>query len=647
MYKQLADTLIEFIKREITGTILDPSTLKKKHISREIEDIINKFLTDDIIRKQKIRNGITEYRYTYSPNAPDDPSLKNQLQACLTTHIQYINTELNRYCESILNRYQELRNEVNHSRSEVSNAKEGYRLSLLQARNVIDLKAREIITTPNKYRESFLKIPEIRRLKNSDIEILWDEYIAKWNSHQHEINHQSRDRKLNAARELINKKATSISQEPSRYHSSFMNLQPIRLLDDDDKQLIWNEYVTKWNEHQSIPKPRLFNTYIDKLRDFISRNHDRELTFDEFKTQAPSGWERTSTPIEKWYEKYHDLFYKHPGTFTEINNQLAPKFIAFKSPSKIKSLKSTYPQLNPIEPSSSSYFPLKDNKKYQLHKVSPKDTYIIDLVFSGKLCYLFAINVNTRYLFVELMNEILFSDNEEDNTSKISKTNVKTTDTFIHTLQKLIDRGMNVKHLQADGEKAFGANKSLEFYKSMNITFASVPRMRLNVSPSFMKPIIPKNQWNKSAPMHSSLGILDRVVRTIRDMAYNMKVGIITPGIMKVLVNQYNNAPHNTLSKYVGMDISPQMVQDDSELEDYIIRQIHKENYNIMNQPGFKLPNGTSVKIYNENDSMMKRRSIIQPGKYHIVDSHDSIYTVADDKNNTQLIPRYKLDVTI
>lgn len=465
MYKQLADTLIEFIKREITGTILDPSTLKKKHISRETEDIINKFLTDDTIRKQKIRNGITEYRYTYSPDAPDDPSLKNQLTACLTTHIQYINTELNRYCESILNRYQELRNEVNHSRSEVSNAKEGYRLSLLQARNVIDLKAREIITTPNKYRESFLKIPEIRRLKNSDIEILWDEYIAKWNSHQHEINHQSRDRKLNAARELINKKATSISQEPSRYHSSFMNLQPIRLLDDDDKQLIWNEYVTKWNEHQSIPKPRLFNTYIDKLRDFISRNHDRELTFDEFKTQAPSGWERTSTPIEKWYEKYHDLFYKHPGTFTEINNQLAPKFIAFKSPSKIKSLKSTYPQLKPIESSSSSYFPLKDNKKYQLHKVSPKDTYIIDLVFSGKLCYLFAINVNTRYLFVELMNEILFSDNEEDNTSKISKTNVKTTDTFIHTLQKLIDRGMNVKHLQGDGEKAFGANKSLEFYK--------------------------------------------------------------------------------------------------------------------------------------------------------------------------------------
>ncbi|KAK8840439.1 hypothetical protein M9Y10_030644 [Tritrichomonas musculus] len=170
MYKQLADTLIEFIKREITGSILDPSTLKKKHLSRETEDIINQFLTDDTIRKQKIRNGITEYRYTYSPDAPDNPSLKNHLTAYLTTHIQYINTELNRYCESVLNRYQELRNEVNQ---------EGYRLSLLQARNVIDLKAREIITTPNKYRESFLKIPEIRRLKNSDIEILWDEYIAK------------------------------------------------------------------------------------------------------------------------------------------------------------------------------------------------------------------------------------------------------------------------------------------------------------------------------------------------------------------------------------------------------------------------------------------------------------------------------------
>ncbi|KAK8837101.1 hypothetical protein M9Y10_037154 [Tritrichomonas musculus] len=49
--------------------------------------------------------------------------------------------------------------------------------------------------------------------------------------------------------------------------------------------------------------------------------------------------------------------------------------------------------------------------------------------------------------------------------------------------------------------------------------------MRLNVSPSFMKTVINDKQWNNLAPMHSSLGILDKVVRTTRDMTYNMKVG--------------------------------------------------------------------------------------------------------------------------
>ena len=165
--------------------------------------------------------------------------------------------------------------------------------------------------------------------------------------------------------------------------------------------------------------------------------------------------------------------------------------------------------------------------------------------------------------------------------------------------------------------------------------------MNMGVYPDFMSR---EQKQAKTDPMHGSLGILDRVIRTLRDMAYNMQVGIIKPGIMKELVNQYNNAPHKTLSKYAGMEVTPKMVQDDKELEEFIVRRICQQNYEIMHRPGFKLDEGTSVKVYNEKDSMMKRRSIIQPGRFTVKGFKNGLYQVADANNKIQLIPRYKID---
>lgn len=66
---------------------------------------------------------------------------------------------------------------------------------------------------------------------------------------------------------------------------------------------------------------------------------------------------------------------------------MTPQVIAFKSPYKVSSLKRLHPDLKPIETTTTTYFPLKENlKKYQLHKVARRGTYIIDLVFVGKLC---------------------------------------------------------------------------------------------------------------------------------------------------------------------------------------------------------------------------------------------------------------------
>lgn len=71
-----------------------------------------------------------------------------------------------------------------------------------------------------------------------------------------------------------------------------------------------------------------------------------------------------------------------------------------------------------------------------------------------------------------------------------------------------------------------------------------------------------------------------------------------------------------------------------------------------MNSDGFKLEKGSLVKLYNEKDSLMKRRSTVQPGRHIINGFKNGLYEVKDEvidpstgaaKNKTHFIPRYKI----
>ena len=80
------------------------------------------------------------------------------------------------------------------------------------------------------------------------------------------------------------------------------------------------------------------------------------------------------------------------------------------------------------------------------------------------------------------------------------------------------------------------------------------------------------------------------------------------------------------------------------QLENYIVRKICQCNYEIVNTPGYKLRVGDNVKVYNEKDSMSKRREIIQPGEYVVDKVVNGLCRIRNIKNNKiQLVPRYKL----
>ncbi len=411
-------------------------------------------------------------------------------------------------------------------------------------------------------------------------------------------------------------------------------LKYFRALMDIDQEKVYREYLDEYKRthkelHETVAHKE---TFSDKIKKFVIEHPDEYFEYDKF-LKVIKDWPKGLYSNEKCYEIYKNLFYKQPENNIQIEQTPISGTIGFKSPNKVKALLEINSRMKTIDEPKSS-FPLKDNtKKYQLHKMSSRDSYIIDLMMVYHLCYLVAININTRYLYVKLTN-IELGEN------KFSKRDKKSSKRYLNALRALIDQGMVVRYLSGDGESAFNSAEAQEFYINNGITFRTVPRQVNGAYPDFMKS--EQRLANKTSPLHSSLGIIDRVIRTLRDMAYNMKIGMITPNVMEDLVFQYNHAPHQTLSKYAGYPVSPQQVQNDHELENYIVRRICQENYNIKNSPGFKIEEGMNVKVYNETDKMLKRRSIIQPGEHKIIGFENGLYLVKSGKN-IQKLPRYRL----
>ena len=86
------------------------------------------------------------------------------------------------------------------------------------------------------------------------------------------------------------------------------------------------------------------------------------------------------------------------------------------------------------------------------------------------------------------------------------------------------------------------------------------------------------------------------------------------------------------------MKVSPNDVQNDPDLEEYIVRKICQANWEIMNSPGFRINDDIEVKVYNNVDKMMKHRSIIQLGKFKVIGFKNGLYQVEGKVNGENMI---------
>jgi hypothetical protein len=164
------------------------------------------------------------------------------------------------------------------------------------------------------------------------------------------------------------------------------------------------------------------------------------------------------------------------------------------------------------------------------------------------------------------------------------------------------------------------------------ITFAPVLKQQETEEPEFTVQRDIKRISNQTA-----LGIIDRMVRTLRDMAYYKRVQEITPPVMNELLRYYNLAPHKVLSDIMEFDVRPLDVENDQLLESEIIRRLIAQNHDIKNKQGFMLPVGSRVEVYNEKNSLgSKRRSAIR-GSSWAVDSFNGGFFSLRNSNGREI----------
>ncbi|KAA6369210.1 MAG: hypothetical protein EZS28_035263, partial [Streblomastix strix] len=259
----------------------------------------------------------------------------------------------------------------------------------------------------------------------------------------------------------------------------------------------------------------------------------------------------------EWYniyqteaEKYNAPLRRAKSIRSHANEQIigisqppAATLLLFPFKSKVKQ----YEKINQVKITQETQ--IKDIKAKPLNKLqrpyfSPKlGSWEIDLVFGvnpvtrRRKHYLFAININTKYLVVIPL--IL----DEKNATFI-----------LAALKKLINQ-VYVNNIRGDGETGFKANIIRQFCEDNKISL-----------------------YFTGSPFTQHNRVVDSVIRTIRNGFGQDLIGFATPCQMQQMVEIYNKTPHLAFMNR----FTPKQVQYDREIEGKFIRQKQAQLEQVM-----------------------------------------------------------------
>lgn len=385
-----------------------------------------------------------------------------------------------------------------------------------------------------------------------------------------------------------------------------------------DKTLLKLELHTKreYNKLNDIHKIELYN-YIENRR--------------KYKPTSWPGLKKSKTITIKKNEDIND-FLQNPPTRDLQNNIKLFEYFFNRKPSdyEIQLLNVHEPQFNLR----------KQIKKYQFKTYSRiPGGFIGDIFFNkSKFACLLLININTRKAYAYALNNVeikpIGGQNDYGNqlyTITYSTTNKKTTSNLINVFNQFLN---DIDHKAKGPDSERGQITSLRFDNESAVKSKQFQTMLRNNGITFI-PVVEGS--------HTSLSLIDRLCRTIRDISYNMGIKILNQDSINKVLNVYNNMYHSSLSKMLGKKITPNEVNNSPELEQQIINYCIDYNKQLkVLHPEIELQVGQICKVYQPFDKFKKRRRLLKKDYYKIINKTGNIYTVQNVRNNKKIdVPRY------
>ena len=459
-----------------------------------------------------------------------------------------------------------------------------------------------------RFREDYDKINEYKSVK----------YIRKYNlkTSQPILVEYLEDFKIQKIKEIQHKKEEEKKakvDEDIKNYTQQRSKERLHVLTEDYEH---NKIMRKEDQR----KQRAFNVLDKQLNPEMYQKHQEQLKPQQI------------YPIN---EIKFDLPFNQANNKTDWLKSSLP----YRSPNKIKELyfnkfgKDDI-SINDIKQNIEHYnnFNIKQNqKKFSLKTYSNIfHSFIGDIFFeSNKAAFLLLININTRKAYAYQLGKIDCKD-EIDLVNGVEKIvyqyaigGKKTTTELIKAFNKhLLNEKINI--LKFDGESAIKSLEFQQFLKDHNIKFIKT---------------IPNS--------HTSLSIIDRLCRTIREIAFNLRCEpILTQNQMNTILNYYNNMRHEGLTKILRKKVCPNDLSNNPDLEKQYVIECEKYNLAIMNQKDFELNNGDEVKIVNVGGKLNKKRSILSKDHYKVVGYNGNIVKLKNMKNgNIEYRPRFYIQL--
>ena len=412
--------------------------------------------------------------------------------------------------------------------------------------------------------------------------------------------------------EELNKIDLSKLNDYPIYYNYIINLIDKQKRKIDESEQIMNELKNYVLMNRNKDKTLLrFDLHAKREYNKLTPNH--QIRLDNYINES----RKIKTITIKKNENIND-FLQNPPTRDLQNNIKLFEYFFNRKPSDYE-----IQLLNVHEP----YFNVrKQIKNYQFKTYSRvPGGFIGDIFFNkSKFACLLLININTRKAYAYGLNNVEIKPiggQNEEYTITYSTANKKTTSNLINVFKQFLnDIDHKITSLRFDNESAVKSKQFQTMLQNNGIKFI---------------PVVEGS--------HTSLSLIDRLCRTIRDISYNMGIKILTQNDINKVLNVYNNMYHSSLSKILGKKITPNEVNDNPELEQQIINYCIDYNKQLkVLHPEIELQVDQICKIYQPFDKFKKRRRLLKKDYYKIVNKTGNIYTVQNVRNNKKIdVPRY------